>query len=91
MALRAGFVGINRHADPRVSDLTGAVADATALWALFSDSIDGLDAARCTNEEASLCGIRGLLDHVRPSDPRTGQLGGLSRPLAVQRCGFPGT
>ena len=64
MALRAGFVGINRHADPRVSDLTGAVADATALWALFSDSIDGLDAARCTNEEASLCGIRGLLDHV---------------------------
>ena len=30
MALRAGFVGINRHADPRVSDLTGAVADATA-------------------------------------------------------------
>ena len=38
MALRAGFVGINRHADPRVSDLTGAVADATALWALFSDS-----------------------------------------------------
>jgi len=64
MALRAGFVGINRHADPIVSDLTGAVADATALWALFSDSVSGLDALRCTNEAATLEGIRGLLDHV---------------------------
>ena len=64
MALRAGFVGVNQHAHPHISDLTGAVADATAFWALFSDSVPGLSARRLTNAAATLSGIRDLLDHV---------------------------
>jgi hypothetical protein len=53
MTLRAGFVGVSRHADPHISDFTGAVADATAFWALFSDSVPGLDAVRRVDEAAS--------------------------------------
>ncbi len=64
MALLTGFVGVNRHADPQIADLTGAVADATALWALFSDSVEGLEAVRLVDEAATLDAIRQLLDDV---------------------------
>jgi helicase len=41
MAIRAVFIGVNKHVDPGIKDLNGAVRDATALWALFADSIPG--------------------------------------------------
>jgi hypothetical protein len=37
-----------------IRDLNGAARDASALWAVLSDSIDGLNAALITNEAASL-------------------------------------
>ena len=41
MAVKAVFVGIDRHQRPDVPELGGAKRDATALWALFTDSIPG--------------------------------------------------
>jgi helicase len=39
MSIRATFVGVNRHRDPTIPELSGARADATALWALFADTL----------------------------------------------------
>ena len=44
MATRAIFVGVNKHRDPTIPELGGARRDATALWALFTDTIEGLSA-----------------------------------------------
>jgi helicase len=56
--MRAAFLGIDRHHDPLVGDLTGAARDATALWAVMSDSIEGLDAQLIVNEDATVEAMR---------------------------------
>lgn len=61
MALRAAFIGIDRHADPGVRDLTGARRDATALWALFSDAVPSLDATLLVDDAATASAIRKVL------------------------------
>ncbi len=50
--MHAVFVGVNKHRDPTISELSGARRDATALWALFTDTIEGL-AARVLVDEAA--------------------------------------
>lgn len=62
--IRAAFIGIDRYADPEIRDLCGAARDARALWAVFSDSIDGLQAELLTNEEASLSNVVAALDRT---------------------------
>ena len=62
MALRAVFIGINRHRDPSIPELTGAANDATALWALFQDSVDGIADEKLLDERASAASIRTALD-----------------------------
>lgn len=57
-------MGVNRYADPTVSDLTGATNDATALWALFSDSVEDLEAKLLLNEEATGERVREALDET---------------------------
>jgi len=52
MAIKAIFVGINKHLDSSIPELSGARRDATALWALFTDTIEGLS-ARLLVDEAS--------------------------------------
>lgn len=64
MTLLATFVGVNRYADSTVPDLTGAARDATALWALFSDSVPDLNARRLLDEEATGTKIRDALDET---------------------------
>ena len=44
MAIKAVFVGINKHLDTTIPELSGARRDATALWALFTDTVEGLSA-----------------------------------------------
>jgi hypothetical protein len=39
MALYAAFVGVDKHRDLGIRDLAGARRDATALWALFGDTL----------------------------------------------------
>lgn len=53
MAVKAIFVGINRYLDPAIAELSGARRDAMALWALFTDTIEGLAARRLVDEEAT--------------------------------------
>ena len=62
MALRAVFIGINKYRDPRIHELTGATRDATALWALFKDSVEGIAAKRLLDDEATTEAIRKSLD-----------------------------
>ncbi len=64
MALLATFVGVNKYADPLVQDLTGAARDATAMWALFSDSVPDLRAERLLDAEATGASIRRALDET---------------------------
>lgn len=62
MALRALFIGINKHNDPAIPELTGATKDATALWALFKDSVDGIQDKRLLDDDATMAAIREGLD-----------------------------
>jgi helicase len=62
--IRAAFIGIDRHADPLIRDLSGAARDAKALWALFSDSVADLNAPVLTDADASLDGVRRVLDET---------------------------
>ncbi len=72
MATSAVFVGVNKHRDPSIPELGGARRDATALWALFTDTIEGLSARllvdeRATHAEVSAA-ILGTLDAAREDD-----------------------
>ncbi|WP_315766945.1 MULTISPECIES: DEAD/DEAH box helicase [unclassified Bradyrhizobium] len=58
MALKAVFVGIDRHRSPDVPELGGAKRDATALWALFTDSVPGLASRLLVDEQATLPEVR---------------------------------
>jgi helicase len=57
------FIGVGKHRDVGVRDLAGARKDATALWALFSDTISGLDARLLVDEAATGAAIlQGLFE-----------------------------
>jgi hypothetical protein len=60
--IRAAFIGVDRHQDPLIRDLNGAARDASALWAVLSDSIDGLAASLITDEAANLQAVIAALD-----------------------------
>lgn len=60
--IRGAFIGIDRHSDPFIGDLTGASRDATALWAVLSDSIADLHAPLITDDAATLAALRDVLD-----------------------------
>lgn len=64
MALLSGFIGVDRHSDSQIRDLTGARRDAIALWALFSDAIPDLNARLLTDDEATLSNVRQLFDET---------------------------
>lgn len=72
MAIKAVFVGINKHLDGTIPELSGARRDATALWALFTDTVDGL-AARLLVDETAIRSevsqaILGTLSAARETD-----------------------
>lgn len=64
MALLASFIGVDRHADANIPDLTGARRDATALWALFSDTLPDIAARLVVDADASVAGVREALDQT---------------------------
>ncbi|WP_298193848.1 DEAD/DEAH box helicase [Metallibacterium sp.] len=53
MAIKAIFVGINKHLDAAIPELSGARRDAMALWALFTDTVEGLAARLLVDETAT--------------------------------------
>ena len=72
MAVTAVFVGINRYQDSAIPELAGARRDALALWALFTDTIEGLAARRLVDEEATYSevtdAILGALEGAQEDD-----------------------
>jgi replicative superfamily II helicase len=64
MTILATFIGIDKHLDPDIPDLTGARRDALALWALFSDTISEIQGRLLTDNEATVDAIRGALDET---------------------------
>jgi len=53
VAIKAIFVGINKHLDAAIPELSGTRRDAMALWALFTDTVDGLAARLLVDETAT--------------------------------------
>lgn len=53
MTIKAIFVGINKHSDEAIPELNGARRDATALWALFTDTVDSLESNLLVDERAT--------------------------------------
>jgi helicase len=72
MALKAVFVGINKHQNPTIPELSGARRDATALWSLFTDTIPELSARLLVDEQATFhdmsVAILGTLERAHPDD-----------------------
>lgn len=62
--IRGAFFGIDRYADPEIRDLDGAARDGRGLWALFSDSVAGLDAELLVDADASLDAVRSAMDRT---------------------------
>lgn len=52
MTVKATFIGVNKHRNSEIPELNGARRDATALWALFTDSIPNLSARLLVDEKA---------------------------------------
>lgn len=61
MAIKGIFVGIDRYLDPSISELSGARRDATALWALFTDTFDGLSAHLLVDGAATSAQVSGAV------------------------------
>lgn len=72
MAIRATFVGVNKHQDSQIPELNGARRDATALWALFTDTVQGLSTQLLVDETATCAAVRvgilGALDTATEED-----------------------
>lgn len=72
MAIKGVFVGVNKHADQEIPELTGATKDARALWALFSDTIGGFSGRLLLDENANLndtrAAIIATLESANPDD-----------------------
>lgn len=72
MPLKAVFVGIDRHLSPDIPELGGAKRDATALWALFTDSVPGLAGRLLVDDRATMTDVReavvGTLDGAEAED-----------------------
>ena len=70
--IRTSFIGIDRHRDPGIRDLGGAARDATALWALFADSLPDMIGTLVRDEEATRENVRrafeGTLQSAAPGD-----------------------
>lgn len=62
MAIFAGFVGIDRYADPRIRDLSGARRDALALGTILADSLPGLTPIQLLDQDATGSALLQMLD-----------------------------
>lgn len=61
MALIGRFIGINNYLDPGIRELNGAKRDATALWALFADTLPEMQSKLLVDEDATVKTIRDAL------------------------------
>lgn len=83
MAIKAIFVGINKHPDTSIPELGGARRDATALWALFTDTIEGLSGRLLVDEADTHAEVSGASRWTRAS-----RLGSKSGPFSTRLSAF---
>ena len=53
MAVKTIFVGVNKHQDTGIPELSGARPNATTLWALFTDTLPGLSARLLLDDKSA--------------------------------------
>lgn len=61
MAIIGKFIGVNKYSDPKIRDLVGTKNDATALWALFTDTLPAMQAELLTGQNATIENIQTAL------------------------------
>jgi helicase len=61
MAIIGKFIGVNKYNDPKIRDLVGTKNDATALWALFTDTLPSMKSELLTGEQATVENIKNAL------------------------------
>src|SRR5262245_52774860 len=61
MTIKGVFIGVNKHIDQSIGELAGACFDATALWALFSDTVPSLESRLLLDVEATLAASRAAI------------------------------
>lgn len=64
MKILGTFVGINKHSSNEINELTSAVKDAQALWALFSDTFKDINAELLVNESAIAENVKKSLERI---------------------------
>ena len=64
MTFYSTFVGINQYIEPQISELSCAVNDASALHALFSDSLSDFDGRILSNKEATYSNILEEIERI---------------------------
>jgi len=65
--IKARFIGIDRYIDPQIPDLVGAARDATALWALFSDTLQDADCELLLDQKATVENIKSAIRETMDS------------------------
>ncbi len=68
MAFKGLFIGIDRYASAEINWLSCAGRDATALHALFSDTLGG-ETRLLTDGEATVAAIREAFEQLMRTDP----------------------
>lgn len=72
MRIRAAFIGVDRHSDAGIRDLSGCRRDARALHALFTDTFDGLTPILLLDQDATVAAVRhsfqSVLEDAEPDD-----------------------
>lgn len=58
MSTKGVFIGVNQHDDPNIPELNGAVRDATALWALFADTMADMSSHLLVEKAATCDAVR---------------------------------
>jgi helicase len=67
MATRSLFVGVNEYQHVGIRNLGGARRDAEALWALFSDTVPGIEAKLLVDGEATFASVSTAVDDLAAS------------------------
>ena len=68
MAFKGFFIGIDRYASPEINWLSCANRDATALHALFTDTLGG-ETMLLTDEQATVAAIRERFEQLATCSP----------------------
>lgn len=88
MAFKGLFIGIDRYASPEINWLSCASRDATALHALFTDTLGG-ETRLLTDERATVAAIEESLGSLPPVALRM-LSSSLSRGMARRRTNWSG-